>query len=107
MLTLDQAKLRSEMDTRLSELVAREMHLFGDLSTELSADLSEQAIEIEDDASLEAQDALVRRRMVALRAAISRIDAGQYGQCTRCGKPISEARLKAFPEAALCIACAT
>ena len=31
--------------------------------------------------------------------ALRRIDEGTYGQCVRCGKPISEERLKAMPTA--------
>jgi DnaK suppressor protein len=31
--------------------------------------------------------------------ALSRIEDGTYGQCERCGKPISEERLKAMPTA--------
>ena len=34
-----------------------------------------------------------------------RIDAGTYGVCESCGQPIGKARLLAFPQATLCIAC--
>jgi len=37
--------------------------------------------------------------------AIQRIDEGSYGCCEICGRPISEARLKALPFAELCIEC--
>ncbi|HXI14868.1 MAG TPA: TraR/DksA C4-type zinc finger protein [Chloroflexota bacterium] len=37
--------------------------------------------------------------------ALQRIDTGTYGQCERCEKPISPARLQAMPEATLCIEC--
>jgi RNA polymerase-binding protein DksA len=37
--------------------------------------------------------------------ALSRMDAGTYGICERCGKKISVARLEALPFAALCIEC--
>ena len=37
--------------------------------------------------------------------AIERIQAGTYGFCERCGKPIPKARLKAFPAATLDVAC--
>jgi RNA polymerase-binding protein DksA len=36
-------------------------------------------------------------------AALARIEAGTYGICTRCGKPIGEERLEALPWATLCI----
>jgi DnaK suppressor protein len=37
--------------------------------------------------------------------ALGRIDAGTYGVCESCGKPIGKARLLAFPRATLCVAC--
>jgi DnaK suppressor protein len=37
--------------------------------------------------------------------ALSRIDAGTYGVCESCGQPIGKARLQAFPQATLCVAC--
>ena len=54
-------------------------------------------------------DALVRQartRLVEVEAALARIDAGTYGSCERCGRPVGEARLDARPEARLCIDCA-
>ena len=39
--------------------------------------------------------------------ALNRLAAGTYGQCERCGKPISEARLEAMPTARRCLDCAT
>lgn len=38
-------------------------------------------------------------------AALARLDAGTYGQCTSCRKPIAVERLAALPWAALCIDC--
>ncbi|TWT86584.1 General stress protein 16O [Pseudobythopirellula maris] len=37
--------------------------------------------------------------------ALARIEAGEYGRCTRCGEEISAERLDAVPYAAHCIAC--
>jgi RNA polymerase-binding transcription factor DksA len=34
---------------------------------------------------------------------LKRIDAGTYGICERCGKPIEKARIKALPYVDLCI----
>jgi RNA polymerase-binding protein DksA len=39
----------------------------------------------------------------AIDAALARIDAGTYGTCEVCGKPIGEERLEAVPYATLCI----
>ena len=38
-------------------------------------------------------------------AALERIDAGTFGTCLRCGKPIAPARLEALPWAAHCVDC--
>jgi RNA polymerase-binding transcription factor DksA len=40
------------------------------------------------------------------RAALRRIDEGTYGQCERCGQPITKARLEALPFARQCVKCA-
>jgi RNA polymerase-binding protein DksA len=37
--------------------------------------------------------------------ALARLDAGTYGACARCGRPIAVERLEALPQAALCITC--
>jgi DnaK suppressor protein len=38
-------------------------------------------------------------------AALARLEAGTFGACVRCGKPIAPARLEALPWAAHCIDC--
>ena len=39
-----------------------------------------------------------------VEAAIERLEAGNYGRCEVCGKPISPARLEAMPATRFCIA---
>jgi len=48
-----------------------------------------------------------REHLVDVRAAIARWEAGDYGTCERCGRPIAEARLEARPTARRCVACAS
>lgn len=38
--------------------------------------------------------------------ALARLEAGTYGVCARCGKPIPAARLEVRPFAELCVPCA-
>jgi DnaK suppressor protein len=38
--------------------------------------------------------------------ALAAMKSGDYGICKNCGNPIDVARLKALPEATLCINCA-
>jgi DnaK suppressor protein len=42
-----------------------------------------------------------------IEAALERMDAGTYGQCTDCGVTIPPARLNAYPTAKRCIDCQT
>ena len=43
------------------------------------------------------------RRLEQIDAALVRIEAGTYGTCEACGRPIGEERLRAVPWASLCI----
>ena len=43
--------------------------------------------------------------LAAIDAALERVDAGTYGTCTTCGKPIGDDRLEAIPYATQCIDC--
>ena len=45
----------------------------------------------------------VQQTLGEIEAALRRIDAGTYGNCLMCGKPIAEQRLRAIPWARLCI----
>jgi DnaK suppressor protein len=44
--------------------------------------------------------------LVEIDAAVTRLDAGTYGTCERCGGPIGDDRLEARPVARACIGCA-
>jgi DnaK suppressor protein len=46
----------------------------------------------------------LREALDEVEAAIQRLEAGNYGRCEVCGKPIGAARLEAMPAARLCIA---
>ena len=47
-----------------------------------------------------------REKLAQVEAAIERLDAGTYGTCTVCGRPIAAARLEARPSATRCVECA-
>jgi len=64
----------------------------------------------------EATDLFLRERNIPIRSnaqdlltqvdqAMQRLDAGTYGTCARCGRPINPERLEALPYAILCIDC--
>jgi DnaK suppressor protein len=47
-----------------------------------------------------------QQHLKEIDAALSRIDEGRYGLCTKCGNSIALGRLQVRPQAALCISCA-
>ena len=61
---------------------------------------------MEDDDALEGKGRMLVRKITSTHRALDRIEKGEYGSCVECGEEISEGRLEARPEAALCINCA-
>ena len=49
--------------------------------------------------------AQARGAIAEIDRALAKINAGTYGTCEQCGNAIPQARLKALPYAALCVAC--
>ncbi len=49
--------------------------------------------------------AAARARLTRLDQAADRLEAGAYGACGRCGRPIPIERLVAHPAAVTCVAC--
>lgn len=45
------------------------------------------------------------RLLYHIDQALERVQAGTYGNCQECGRPISRERLEAVPHARLCITC--
>jgi DnaK suppressor protein len=48
-----------------------------------------------------------RKLIGKIQEALGRLEAGTFGRCTGCGRPISAARLRARPVTDLCIDCKT
>lgn len=103
----DNATAKAALESQLAELQQRLGHLEQDLAEPADADSGERAVQQEDDASLEAQAALVEREIASVTRALERVAARTYGECTACGGQIAAGRLAARPEAALCIDCAS
>jgi YteA family regulatory protein len=66
------------------------------------ADLGSEAFEQEKDLGLANA---FRVRQAAIEEALTRIEAGTYGVCQKCGRSIDEERLEALPYVATCITC--
>lgn len=92
---------RSEWERRLGAIQ-------GDRRREkapLVADLPDQAIQRENDATLDALDDQGRKELAAIESALARIESRTYGICLACGEEIPRPRLHAYPTAERCIAC--
>jgi DnaK suppressor protein len=73
----------------------------GELPSESNlADQATDLLEREIDWSLEENS---EQMLAEIDAALARIDAGTYGLCERCGRPIDADRLEAIPWATLCL----
>jgi RNA polymerase-binding transcription factor DksA len=100
---------RQRLIARRAELTTRRTRVERDLGRQndpLSADSDDQAIQLQNDETLEAIGAAARDELAAIDAALGRLDAGRYGICAVCGEPIDVARLQAVPYALTCLACA-
>lgn len=106
------ADLRAELEKEAAALRAE----FGDAQAKTSARFGSSAAEAGDDEADTSSKLFEREHELALNNntrelleqtehALDRIDAGTYGVCESCGKPIGKARLQAFPRATLCVVC--
>ena len=109
----------TEYRKRLEDEQARLLHAVGFLEKENPGSISDELGELAEggtdnhlgdtatalyDRELdEGLEEGARETLVEIEAALQRIDAGTYGNCEGCGKPIGGERLAAIPWARLCI----
>ncbi len=97
---------RTELEIQLTTIeetsfATSQSDMSGEVSfDEENADAGTFTFERERDLSIENN---VRDLMSKIDRALSRMDEGAFGLCSRCGKPIEKARLKALPYVDLCI----
>lgn len=103
---IDLEKTKAELQAKLHELMERAEDIDDDLSQPGDDDWAENAIESADDEVLEEIGDIALEEIQQIRLALSRIEAGTYGECMSCGEPIPEARLQARPYATKCVKCA-
>ena len=105
--TRDLSRLRTQLTARREQLQATVARVQQELraSTSTHADAADQAVASYDKNALHQQAELASRQLRMLDDALHRIDAGDYGECTMCGKEIAFARLEAIPWARYCVDC--
>ena len=102
----DLSAIKVSLEEKLRELKARVEEIDDDLSEPPDANWTENAVESENDEVLEEVGELALEEIQKIKTALSRIDAGTYGICTKCNEEISPKRLEALPYATTCIKCA-
>ncbi|MCT4355223.1 TraR/DksA family transcriptional regulator [Streptomyces sp. Je 1-79] len=92
-------RLRAELLHSQEELTGL-MRDSGDGAGDDQADTGTKNITREHELALAAN---AREMLEQSEHALERLDAGTYGLCEVCGKPIGKARMQAFPRATLCV----
>lgn len=102
----DTAKYRAKLDDRLKELDERLHEIDDELDSHQSKDWEELATEREEDEVLEQMGSSGQAEIAQIRAALTRIEEGEFGYCVKCGAEIAEARLDLLPQTPFCAKCA-
>jgi RNA polymerase-binding transcription factor DksA len=92
-------------DALVQDLAAQQRHV-----AELRRTAESLMGQLDSDSLLErelARDHAVQglEAIAAIEDALTRIDAGTYGRCDRCGETIAPARLEALPHTRHCVSC--
>ncbi len=93
--------LRAEFAERLAAIRHDHHHVDGPVS----ADFKEQVTERENDEVLARLEVATQADLKQMDHALSRVDAGLYPLCERCGERIEMQRLQAMPFATVCARC--
>ncbi|MCT4611361.1 MAG: TraR/DksA family transcriptional regulator [Pelagimonas sp.] len=91
---------------RLRELGLRLDGIEEALEAPHSKDWEEAAVEREDEEVLERLGESGQAEIARIKAALARLESGDYGFCVKCGEEIAEERLSLLPDAPLCVTCA-
>ena len=96
------AERKAAMEARLKVLEGRMDEISEELDSHQSQDWEELATEREGDEVLEGMGLSAQAEIRAIRAALERIDTGEYGYCAKCGEEIAEERLDLLPYTPFC-----
>lgn len=96
------AALLAERERVIAELKETEVDAPGQMTYGSQAAAASHVFEQQRDLALRDHN---QQHLAAIDAAIRRLEAGTYGRCTACGRPIPPERLEALPWTALCIDC--
>jgi DnaK suppressor protein len=108
-------KLRTVLERRKAEIegdvsfMAAEMRAIGvdqdDENGSLGNHIAEDGSNVAEAERIVTVTGDLQDILAQVDGALERMNEGTYGTCLRCGKPIADARLQAFPYVAHCISC--
>ncbi|MFA6007447.1 MAG: TraR/DksA C4-type zinc finger protein [Candidatus Shapirobacteria bacterium] len=103
-------KIKEFLEKRLLELKRNERKLKADDPFFVPGRTEENSTEDEVDEQVghfetEIKMRFVKKEIVEMRKALSRLKIGKYGICAKCGKMIDTDRLTVKPEATICVDC--
>lgn len=104
---------KKSIESQLKGFAEKDKNMKGDWDTKYprtdsgtgSAQLEDAADEVEEYSNLLPVEHSLELQLVDIESALEKIKKGTYGKCEKCGKDISEERLKAYPEAKTCNEC--
>jgi RNA polymerase-binding transcription factor DksA len=100
------ARLIARLKARRAELTMDLSKIEDALDDPAPKDWEDRAAERQGDEVLEALGAHDADELRRIDAALARAEAGDYGNCTKCGDAISVNRLESLPETPFCASCA-
>ena len=103
---VDTANYRDVLEKRLAELQDRLHEIDEALDSHQSKDWEELATEREGDEVLEQMGSSGKLEITKIKAALVRVDEGEFGYCVSCGDEISSERLDVVPHTPFCRVCA-
>jgi RNA polymerase-binding transcription factor DksA len=99
------------LEHQLSELAVKDKNLKGDYDARFKDfgdeifDNSAEAAEVSEYQANLSLEANLEVQLRDVNMALEKIRKGTFGKCESCGKEISKDRLKALPQARLCLSC--
>ncbi len=104
-------KEKKRLETELKSFAKKDPHIEGNWETKFpdfgiqTADPSEEIKQIEEYEATLPVEYVLETKLEKINKALERIKKGTYSTCQNCKKGIKIKRLKAYPEASLCIKC--
>ena len=102
-------KEKEALEKELKSFAKEDVRPKGDWDTRYpkfnGGNLEEGVDEVEEYEKLLSVEYSLELRLKDVNLALEKIKSDGYGKCEKCGKNISQDRLKAYPEARLCMKC--